>query len=435
MSECVSSRKLPIFISKTESKRSNRSKRSRRRFDKHLETNPAMKIVLKRFLEENEQLRRTKLQEISQSSNNNPSGINNGAVLNYEKLSKKYLEECLNSRIVAMISRIANSINEQFNMLNDPLHLTKSIIRLCKCLLINEIELIVFSIYLERLGKSFDIEFETYITILGLLTKLNTSINCYDVTTAIFNERRGLQESFESFVKIHLDKDKINLLNVSIQEVNTKFEFYSRSSNISCKDDFVDYNFCVDQILAMSLPYSEVKKQKEIMKSSMVNSFKSNLKPNIEEIKQLVVNEEQIKTIINQYEDVQNNIYLNIVGNNPFLLQQVQSNNTKNAEDISYKPDLVFNSSIYSVANMSNHSFEPKQSFMSTINNERKVEIPVYNNQSSFSTYNLQSISKLNSNNIESPLLAAKTDFIISEDGFPFKNNPSGLTVNSSKYI
>jgi hypothetical protein len=51
------------------------------------------------------------------------------------------------------------------------------------------------------------------------------------------------------------------MMTITPREVNDRFRLLNMPFNSYCKQNFIDFNFVVDQILQMSLPYSEGNKQ------------------------------------------------------------------------------------------------------------------------------------------------------------------------------
>jgi hypothetical protein len=56
-------------------------------------------------------------------------------------------------------------------------------------------------------------------------------------------------------------KDYGTTLTIAPREVHERFKLLNKPFNSYCKQNFIDHNFVVDQILQMSLPYSENNKQ------------------------------------------------------------------------------------------------------------------------------------------------------------------------------
>ncbi len=64
-----------------------------------------------------------------------------------------------------------------------------------------------------------------------------------------------IKERFDNWLKLR--EDYKNFLTITPRELNERFKILSRPFNTYCKQNYIDYNFVVDQILQMSLPYSE----------------------------------------------------------------------------------------------------------------------------------------------------------------------------------
>jgi hypothetical protein len=54
-------------------------------------------------------------------------------------------------------------------------------------------------------------------------------------------------------------KKDYNVLSISAREINSRFNQLIKPSNPFCKNNFIDFNFVVDQILQMSIPYNDTK--------------------------------------------------------------------------------------------------------------------------------------------------------------------------------
>lgn len=59
-------------------------------------------------------------------------------------------------------------------------------------------------------------------------------------------------------------KKDYNILSIAARDVNTRFNQLIKPSNPFCKTNFIDFNFVVDQILQMSIPYNETKNHHSI---------------------------------------------------------------------------------------------------------------------------------------------------------------------------
>lgn len=54
-------------------------------------------------------------------------------------------------------------------------------------------------------------------------------------------------------------KKDYNVLSIAAREINSRFNQLIKPSNPFCKNNFIDFNFVVDQILQMSIPYNDTK--------------------------------------------------------------------------------------------------------------------------------------------------------------------------------
>jgi hypothetical protein len=80
-------------------------------------------------------------------------------------------------------------------------------------------------------------------------------------------------------------KKDYNVLSIAAREINTRFNQLIKPSNPFCKNNFIDFNFVVDQILQMSIPYNDTKPHNsnhhtELSKFSFQNDYGTTSKPN-----------------------------------------------------------------------------------------------------------------------------------------------------------
>jgi hypothetical protein len=72
-----------------------------------------------------------------------------------------------------------------------------------------------------------------------------------------FNRKSNFEDKFNLWLS---NKKEFNSAMLIIpRELNERFKLLSKPFDTYCKQNFIDYNFIVDQILQMSLPYSEAK--------------------------------------------------------------------------------------------------------------------------------------------------------------------------------
>lgn len=70
-------------------------------------------------------------------------------------------------------------------------------------------------------------------------------------------KKKDIEDLFNSW--LHHKKDHYTQMTISPRELNERYNVLNKPFNTYCKTNYIDYNFVVDQILQMSLPYSEAK--------------------------------------------------------------------------------------------------------------------------------------------------------------------------------
>lgn len=178
----------------------------------------------------------------------------------YQQAFKFYIDNIYNQRLLGIINKIVleTKIDISKIRLNYPLH--KLILNTVKTYMMTENELVYFSIYLDRFGwASSEFFIEDYFGLIALTVKMYLNDDISIIAEYIKQTNPKLEENHRAFIE---SKNSIgSLLNVTPREVNLKFHHLTRPINIYCKSNYIDNNFLVDQILAMSLPYSEVKRE------------------------------------------------------------------------------------------------------------------------------------------------------------------------------
>jgi hypothetical protein len=74
-------------------------------------------------------------------------------------------------------------------------------------------------------------------------------------------KKRNIEDLFS--VWLNHKNNYYNLMNISPRELNERYKMLSKPFNSYCKANYIDNNFIVDQILQMSLPYSESRNPEE----------------------------------------------------------------------------------------------------------------------------------------------------------------------------
>ena len=94
-----------------------------------------------------------------------------------------------------------------------------------------------------------------------------------------FNKTRN--NNLASFNRWLESKKDYNIMSIAARDINSRFNQLIKPSNPFCKNNFIDFNFVVDQILQMSIPYNDTKGHNsnhhtELSKFSFQNDFKPN---------------------------------------------------------------------------------------------------------------------------------------------------------------
>ena len=74
-----------------------------------------------------------------------------------------------------------------------------------------------------------------------------------------------IKERFDNWLKSKGDYK--NFMTITPRELNERYSILSRPFNTYCKQNYIDYNFVVDQILQMSQPYTEGRQSSEKIQS------------------------------------------------------------------------------------------------------------------------------------------------------------------------
>jgi hypothetical protein len=303
--------------------------------------------------------------------------------IKYEELTNKYNSDIFSQRIFMIICRIISSskIAKQVNVSN-PLYIV--LVKIAKLLLMTEIDLIVLYIFLEKIGwkeidalvKCYDI-FSIFLNIC-ITSKKKSSEFSETIISSIFKENHNLESQYRDFMNSNVIINNINLFDISIKDINEKQVELCKPFNINCKEEIIDYNFCVDQILSMSMPYSENRK------NNSLNANINNTNMSIFDIKQETEKIERNKiftvnnpnqTNFNQEILLRNFInYRNESLNNPFLNLTQKSNIDLNTDNLQAR-NYIDNISLI-------HNNDHYQNLFKNISNQNHVFSDLINSDS-----------------------------------------------------
>ena len=224
---------------------------------------------------------------------------------------------------------------------------------MAKELLLNEFELIVLSLYLDKTNISLLLDYFTleqsllflcfYVKNLTLNNEELEPINSY-----LKNEYKYFSENYEKWLEIN--KNILKEKQFTFKEINKRFREYNSPYNTHCINDYIDFNYIVDRILSMSLPYTDFK----IEKNNSANTNHSK-----------IFNIKEVKLTKNK------GINYNVTNNNYFI----------DKNEIKYKKNANFN--------ISNNNFNK-------INKEEDFNDDIKNQNMKSESFN--NYTKLNSN-------------------------------------
>jgi len=136
-----------------------------------------------------------------------------------------------------------------------PLH--KILLNTVKTVLLNELELVYFSIYLDKLGwESNGFSLEDNLLLTALAVKMYLNDNFKFIIEYLNRTKVNYLQQLNKWLETKKD---YNVLSIAARDVNTRFNQLIKPSNPFCKTNFIDFNFVVDQILQMSIPYNDTK--------------------------------------------------------------------------------------------------------------------------------------------------------------------------------
>lgn len=409
----------------------------------------------------------------------------------YHVAYKDYLDNIFNERVVSIVNNIViQSTGDNLNIrLNCPIH--KIIIAITKKYMMNENELIYFAIYLDKFGWiSPGYYIEASLNLTALTAKLYLNTNNTIIMNYLSITEPNIDKEFPQFIN---DKKKNNHdFNLTPREVNEKFKLLVKPINIYCRQNYLDLNFIVDEILNMSIPYSETRKEKNnsddlsqqisSLNNVSVNNNNNNINNNNNKgIISSTANNNSLNNMLNPLIPAQqqnnNNTYLsafnnpnnnginNLMNFNPGLNGFPNNNNYINNRNTNIsmlgKKTLNNDKPNFDKQNLNNNSFlnmlAPFNKLLSSSSNPNynsslnNINSLIVNNFNAFPNNNNSNNNNTNSNNINN----SSSNIINSTQGdlglnfgnpigFPFlnpaskslnNNNSNNININSKNTV
>ena len=248
------------------------------------------------FIKEMDMLRlKQKINEIMKKVSNDKSKIENNNIkykknielinekysdnsnIIYQKMFHKYMKEEFTLICASFINKIIINIKrDHLEQYEGKYNFNKLLLSLTKELLLNEFELIILSLYLEYIDISLYLDnftMEESFLFLCLFVKTLTIKNdeIEPIKSYLNNKYNNLDLNYEKWY--NLNEKKLNNKLFNYIEINQRFREYNAPFSVYCGDNYIDYNYVVDRILTMSLPYVDVKKDNN---TSVINNINNN---------------------------------------------------------------------------------------------------------------------------------------------------------------
>ena len=220
----------------------------------------------------------------------------------YNDLYNNYTKNQLNINLISMINQLINTSKTLPNEMKLQYGLNELLLKVVKELMMNDLEIVYLSLYLDVFGwsnENYDI-FENFI-ITGLSVKkfLNEDI---DIIENYINEKyKDMKNKFNNWINSQ-SKNK-QKFSISPRMVNQRNNLLKKLYNSFCRNNYIDYNDAVDKILKLSLSYNEINKQNRSKKNNEVD-FQNTTNNN--EISDFKENENKFLLLDNNYNNGNN---------------------------------------------------------------------------------------------------------------------------------
>ena len=186
----------------------------------------------------------------------------------YQTMFQNYMKNEYTLICISFINKIIiNSKNNNLEQYEGKYNFNKIFTDITKELLLSQYELILLSLYLEYINLSLYFHifgFEESLLYLSYFIKKLTSDNneIYPILYHLNKKYENFEINYEKWYK--LNENKFNeKIYFNYKEINKRFKEYNTPFNEYCGENFIDYNYIVDRILTMSLPYADIRKGNE----------------------------------------------------------------------------------------------------------------------------------------------------------------------------
>ena len=382
----------------------------------------------------------------------------------YQAMFQKYIKNEFSFSCLSYINKIILDIkkNAHLQQYEGKYNFNKLLIALTKELLLNEFELILLSLYLENIDFSlniFTLE-ESILYVCFFIKKLTINNNqLTQINSFLSNKYQNFNQNYYKWFKINEEKISKKLY-FTYFEINQRIRDYNNPFNIYCTNNYIDYNFIVDKILTMSLPYIDLQKESDISIKNNNSIFFTIKDKNKKNNLQNLINDDINFNYINNNNYISNymnnsNIDININDYKEFYNKEILepeklknfNSNNKNIGENSNNNEYILNNNeskvtpnnlLHDLSNINKYklNFENNkilnQNFIGNINNKNVIEYPLNNcldiNNANIINFSKQEEDFLPKNN-ESDLITHPLQ-IQSESSFIFQQKPFLMEIN-----
>ena len=319
---------------------------------------------------------------------NKSSTITKNLTSEYDKRFKLYITDFFSLQTLMLINRIFHDSKKLSRELRNHFSLHSIFTKAIRQLLMNEFELIYFSIYLDIFGwRNNNYEIMEYFLITGFNVKKNLNNNINYIEEYLNLHYKGFSDKYNNWINNIKDKK----FEINFKSVNEKYCELKRPYNPYCKNNFIDYNGAVDRILHMSLPYNENSKHQE--NKNIINTLTEDGESQNKK-KKFIISFKVEKPPIT-YSNINNNEIIKNIDNNETNKNESNNieiiNNIKN-KDLQNQNNLKNNNN--NNKNNNNSFFYPQLS-----NNENNINNFIQHQNSNINNINY-SLFNVNLNNL-----------------------------------
>ena len=253
-------------------------------------------------------------------------------LLDYDEAYKYYISNDFNSNCVSLCIDYLNQtkIKKIFKIEKK---FTETFIKIIKDLMMNEFEIILFSLYIDKISWE-NINNQMDLKLLALVIKDKTNKDTKIIKKKLKSSNSDILSYYNSFLNKFSKEIQENF---DYFEINEQIKKLKKPHNYFCKQNYIDYNGVVDKIIELSQPYKGdsrgIQLKKKITYDSLLESknTKTNFAVNNSEIKEesnMEINYFNCSSIgMNYIGDGYNKSVFNEAGNYSFIRNNLNNSN------------------------------------------------------------------------------------------------------------